>query len=85
MADKIAAARKRLLSELGHRVQMTEHGIADGDGRRRKVGFIHGALQKGTGGQDHFPRTGTQGKKQEGMLQELPILLDFILHLGLTP
>jgi hypothetical protein len=60
MPDKIGSARKRLPSEFRHRVQMAEHGIADGNGGGRKVRFIHGALQKGTGGQDGLPRTGTR-------------------------
>src|SRR5208337_3141123 len=59
MSDQVAAARESLLAEFGHRVEMTEDGISDGNGCRRKVRFIHGALQKSTGGQDHLPRTGT--------------------------
>jgi hypothetical protein len=66
MPYKIAAAREGLLSELGYGVQMAEDGVADGDGGRRKVRFVHGALQKGTGGQDHLTRTGTQGKSKKG-------------------
>jgi hypothetical protein len=61
MADEIGSAGEGLLAEFRDRVEVTENGIADGSGRRREIRLIHGALQKGTGGQDHFPRTGTQG------------------------
>ena len=66
VSNQIASTRKRLLAEFGHRVQMTEYGVSDRDGRGREVRFIHGALQKGTGGQDCFPRTGTQGQAENG-------------------
>jgi hypothetical protein len=61
MANEVAAARESLLAKLRDRVQTTEYGISDRNGGGGKVGFIHGALEKGTGGQDHLPRTGTQG------------------------
>ena len=54
-------AKAILLSELGYGVEVAKDGITDGNGGRRKVGFVHGALQKGSSGQDHLSRTGTQG------------------------
>ena len=61
MSDEVAAAGKCLLAEFRHRVQMTEHGIADRNRGGGKIWFVQRALEKGTGGQDHLPRTGTQG------------------------
>src|SRR4029077_15686659 len=60
--DKVDAARKRLLAEFRYRMQMTEYGVANRNAGGREVWFIQCALQKGTSGQDHLPRTGTQGQ-----------------------
>src|SRR4030081_1719502 len=44
----VAAAREGRLARLGHRMHMAKPGIANRDGSRGKVRFVHGALQKGS-------------------------------------
>jgi hypothetical protein len=64
MTDQVAAAGKSLLAKLGDTAQVAEHGIANVDGGRGQIGFIEGALQKSTGGQNDVPRAGAQGEDE---------------------
>jgi hypothetical protein len=61
MANQVGSAGKSLMAEFRYRMQMAEHGISDGNGRGRKIRFIHGALQKCSSGQNGLTRAGTRG------------------------
>jgi hypothetical protein len=64
MSYQVAAARKRLLAELGYAAQVAEHGVADIDRGAREIRFVEGALQQSAGGQNNIPRAGAQAQRE---------------------